>query len=293
MHITTKNPSAANTGKHENLDKSIAYKLGTEKESGQVNLSLIEVKDNKVSSIGLHEFLGVKTRHDKWITKIISDYEFIEGKDFCPKMDGSKIGRPVVDYLLSVHTAKEICMVSKTQTAKQARKYFITCEEKITVSQDQEKIKSEAERFGEALLAGDVVTALALKQSYDNRMFSEIKKKQAELENKIDTVALQPRLEVKGYKHTRDTMRALKDEIGNSINALVNRYFGEYLGIPEFPAQHRRAWADYKTDTGKTYLGAKVATYEEKIEFQNWLKMLLLGSGQEMRMLETLNESWV
>ena len=93
------------------------------------DFSLIQLLPNgKVNANNLHLFLRVKTKFADWIKRLISDYDFQDGKDFL------KIEKPLennkTDYELSLDMAKEICMVSKSQKGKGARKYFIACEQK-------------------------------------------------------------------------------------------------------------------------------------------------------------------
>jgi phage anti-repressor protein len=282
MPTTNKNTASRKGGTHEDLGSTIAFQQGTKKQSSQ-DISLIEVKNDSVSSVGLHQFLGVKTPHTKWVQRIIADYEFINGRDFRTNLSESTGGRQSIDYLLSVHTAKEICMVSKTQTAKQARKYFITCEEKLK-SNEPPKFQTSSEAL---LYAVQNMVNLEREQK-------EQAQKIQELDIKIETVASQPRLEVKGYKHTRDVLRAQKDELGNSINILVNRYFGEYMGISDFPTRFRTAYAKYYRDTGIPYCGANTATSDDKADFLGWLKLLVMKSSVSTEnFLETLNEAYL
>ncbi|BBA51697.1 putative phage antirepressor [Fusobacterium varium] len=85
-----------------------------------------------VSARELHKFLEVKTEFKIWIARIIEKYNFIENKDFvrvyqkCNTLGGEQ---EKVDYLLKISTAKEVAMVSNTPKGKEAREYFIKCEE--------------------------------------------------------------------------------------------------------------------------------------------------------------------
>ncbi len=117
---------------YERAEISIGYLSNTEqnnKSSQEVDLSLIQVLPNgRVDGENLHKFLQVRTKFADWIKRLITDYEFASQKDFL------KFEKPhennKTDYYLSIDMAKEICMVSKTKKGKEARKYFIACEEK-------------------------------------------------------------------------------------------------------------------------------------------------------------------
>ena len=94
----------------------------------------IEVKNNQqlVSGRELHKFLEVGTEFKIWSSRIIDKYNFIENKDFirvyqkCNTLGGEQ---EKVDLLFILSVAKEISMVSNTEKGKQARIYFIKCEE--------------------------------------------------------------------------------------------------------------------------------------------------------------------
>lgn len=96
----------------------------------------IEVKDGQqlVSGRELHKFLEVGTRYDTWINRIIEKYNFIENKDFivvAQKRASNEIKgyTEFDDHLFTIPVAKEISMVANTEKGKQARQYFIRCEE--------------------------------------------------------------------------------------------------------------------------------------------------------------------
>lgn len=59
------------------------------------------------------------------------EYGFVEGVDFCSKMSKTSPngGRPSINHDLTIGMAKEICMIQRNERGKQARLYFIKCEE--------------------------------------------------------------------------------------------------------------------------------------------------------------------
>ena len=100
------------------------------------NLIKIEVRNGQqlVSGRELHKFLEVGTRYDTWINRIIEKYNFIENKDFivvAQKRASNEIKgyTEFDDHLMTIAMAKEIAMVSNTEKGKEARIYFIKCEE--------------------------------------------------------------------------------------------------------------------------------------------------------------------
>lgn len=78
----------------------------------------------------LHAFLGVDTRFNDWINRRIDEFGFVNDIDYL-KMSNSSyqgIGKPNIEYIISIDMAKELSMVERNEKGKQARKYFIECE---------------------------------------------------------------------------------------------------------------------------------------------------------------------
>ncbi len=101
--------------------------------------NLIKINtDNMVDGRSLHEFLQMETRYNDWFPRMV-EYGFVEGVDFYSKMSKTLAagGRPSINHDLTISMAKEICMLQRNERGKQARLYFIECEEKL---------KSEAAR---------------------------------------------------------------------------------------------------------------------------------------------------
>lgn len=73
----------------------------------------------------LHEFLGIKTRLDKWISRRIEEYGFTQGTDFITAKNDRNY---IKDLQLTIDMAKELCMVERNEKGREARKYFIQIE---------------------------------------------------------------------------------------------------------------------------------------------------------------------
>lgn len=98
-----------------------------------------------VNARDLHSFLQVGKDFSTWIKNRIDKYDFIEGKDFqtlyldyqgnllnirLPKSGDSENQQvSKIEYALSISMAKELSMIENNERGKQARKYFIACEE--------------------------------------------------------------------------------------------------------------------------------------------------------------------
>lgn len=82
----------------------------------------------------LYEFLQIKTPYTMWINRMIS-YGFIENIDYVTdnknvsRTDGAIMPQKEINHILKLNMAKELCMLARNERGKEARKYFIKCEE--------------------------------------------------------------------------------------------------------------------------------------------------------------------
>lgn len=100
--------------------------------------ALIPINDNNgkraVSARDLHTFLESKQQFADWIKNRITKYDLVENVDyvvFHNSMKNLEGGRPQIEYALTIDAAKELSMVEGNERGKQARKYFIACEQKL------------------------------------------------------------------------------------------------------------------------------------------------------------------
>lgn len=95
----------------------------------------IEVKDGQqlVSGRDLYEFLEINTPYTQWFERMC-EYGFAENKDFIPHSQKCESGgitgvKVIQNHLMTIAMAKELSMIQRTEKGKQARLYFIKCEE--------------------------------------------------------------------------------------------------------------------------------------------------------------------
>ncbi|WP_064580848.1 phage antirepressor KilAC domain-containing protein [Streptobacillus moniliformis] len=95
----------------------------------------IEIKDEKqlVNARDLYDFLEINTPYTQWFERMCG-YGFNENIDYTlysQKCESSNItGFKVIQYhLITIDMAKELAMLQRTEKGKQARQYFIKCEE--------------------------------------------------------------------------------------------------------------------------------------------------------------------
>ncbi|WP_426726904.1 antA/AntB antirepressor family protein [Corynebacterium rouxii] len=84
----------------------------------------------------LHQFLEVRRDYTNWMKQMIG-YGFTEGLDFelIKEKVAGHAGSPNLantrhNHIISLDMAKEISMIQRTDKGKQARQYFIECEQK-------------------------------------------------------------------------------------------------------------------------------------------------------------------
>lgn len=106
------------------------------------NLIKIEERNGEqlVSGRELHRFLEVKSKFIDWFERM-KEYGFTENIDFIKlnevsqKKEGSRIvNREQIDYLMKISMSKEISMLQRSAKGKEARLYFIECENKLRES---------------------------------------------------------------------------------------------------------------------------------------------------------------
>lgn len=126
-----------------------------------INVWETDKGNQAVSAKELHKFLGVGKVFSSWIKGKIEKYGFVENKDFCKlyydylgnrvcTQTGSSDNQSVrdayrVEYVLTLNMAKELAMVENNDKGKEARRYFIDCEEKFRASKTVIPIEKQIE----------------------------------------------------------------------------------------------------------------------------------------------------
>lgn len=157
----------------------------------------VEVKNGEqlVSGRELHKFLGIGTEYMKWFSRM-TNYGFIENVDFIVIVkndeDDTAFGgiRKSTDHLIKLNMAKEISMLQRNEKGKEARTYFIKCEE--------------------AWNSPEMILARA--NQIQSRMIEDYAKKIEVLENKIqeDKPKVEFYNDVTDSKHTCDMQTVAK-----------------------------------------------------------------------------------
>lgn len=79
----------------------------------------------------LHAVLEVRSNYRDWIKNRLDDCEAIENEDYESFAKNlAKGGRPSIDHIIKLDTAKEMAMLERNEKGKQVRRYFIQVEKK-------------------------------------------------------------------------------------------------------------------------------------------------------------------
>ena len=133
-----------------------------------------------VNARELHEFLESKRQFADWIKNRISEYDFIENQDFVRFHKKMKANNAtMIDYHITLDMAKELSMVERNEKGKQARKYFIECEKKLT----QPKPMTQIELI--AVIANQMAEQERKSLELDNRL-QVVEQKQQQLNQDND-----------------------------------------------------------------------------------------------------------
>lgn len=144
-------------------------------------MDLIKIEQNKIgnelidtaNARHLWEFLDSKQHFSTWIKGRIKDFGFVQGTDFIVNKimnQYNQIDR--VDYFITIDMAKELAMVERNEKGREARKFFIERDKKLSEIES----KRLPATYREALIA----------------LISEVEKKE-ELE--IELKEAQPKIE--------------------------------------------------------------------------------------------------
>lgn len=119
----------------------------------------------------LHAALKVGSNFSTWFNRRVTDYGFIENIDYKTciptlKSEFQHGGQNKKEYIITVSMAKELAMVEKNQTGKDARKYFIDIERElqkiikaqqpIQIAQIKSNIELAQQRFQDAAQVGSI-----------------------------------------------------------------------------------------------------------------------------------------
>lgn len=143
----------------------------------------VEVNDKQeqtVSGRQLHMFLGIETRYDTWFGRMLQ-YGFTEGVDFNSlkkeqvQTEGARqVRREIIDHIMKLDMAKELCMIARNEKGRQARQYFLEVEREWN---SPEKVMARALVIANSKITNLQIenTALALENTLQKQVIAEFK----------------------------------------------------------------------------------------------------------------------
>lgn len=190
-----------------------------------IEIALQIDKDGMTTLSKLYNFLEInKSHYSRWCKKNIIENPFAnEGYDYFTFRhygDNPLGGRPKTDYKLTSDFAKQLCMTVRNERGKQARDYFIACEQGLKVA----TTKLQARNNDIQALTKNVN---ALVQKIDN-VFNSLESRIATLENNNITQKALPK---KRYTYWSSKMltkyQALADYFEISYKELYKNLYKE------------------------------------------------------------------
>lgn len=140
------------------------------------NLIEIQVNENQEQTISgreLHIFLGVDTKYNDWIQRMLQ-YGFEDGQDFNllkkeqVQIEGKReVRREIADHIMKLDMAKELCMLTRNEKGKQARHYFLEVERDWN---SPEKVMARA-----LVIANKQIDTLKLENTVQRQVIAEFK----------------------------------------------------------------------------------------------------------------------
>lgn len=158
-----------------------------------------------VNARALHVFLESKQKFTDWIKNRIEKCDLIENVDYVTASENYETANggysTRTEYALTIQSAKEISMVEGNEKGKQARRYFIACEEE----------------FNKPLSPSELILKLAQVNVENERKIKELEYKQLKLESTIEEIKQRTTTDLK-----RSTIVAYVSR--NNIKLDVQRY---------------------------------------------------------------------
>lgn len=173
----------------------------------------------------LHEVLEVKSKFADWIKNRLNDCDAAEKEDFETFSKILEKGRPTVEYIVKLDTAKEMAMLERNDKGKQVRKYFIAVEKKYN------------NRMKVPMTIPEQIQLLAMGNVELNQKVDDLDKKIDRLEldlpilgieiDRITSAAKKKGVECLGGKNSEAYQdKSLRGKVYNDIYRELKRQFG-------------------------------------------------------------------
>lgn len=162
-----------------------------------------------VNAKELYVFLEVRSKFADWIKNRISEYDFVENQDFTTVSKNLENGGRTIEYYTTLKMAKELAMVERNERGKQARRYFIECEERLKANQQvQSKQLPQTNAEYILMLAQQLVEQERKSAELDNRL-QVVEQKQQQLDQDNDHFTINGFCSLHGLDLSNGKMSAL------------------------------------------------------------------------------------
>lgn len=209
----------------------------------------------------LHEVLEVKSKFADWIKNRLNDCDAAENEDFETFSKILEKGRPTVEYIIKLDTAKEMAMLERNDKGKQVRKYFIAVEKKYN------------NRMKVPMTIPEQIQLLAMGNVELNQKVDDLDRKIDRLEldlpilgieiDRITSAAKKKGVECLGGKNSEAYQdKSLRGKVYNDIYRELKRQFG----VSTYKAIKRS-----QCDTAVSIIGEYQLPYVllEQVQFKN------------------------
>ena len=187
-----------------------------------IKIDTAVIGDEEVNAVNAREIwrkLKSKADFATWIKQQIKRAQLVENYDFeklHKKVELSKTGQTKIEYIITLDSAKNICMMSGTSKGKEIRKYFIEIEKQYRKSGKSTNLSAIKEAT-EALL--NSVTTIAISH---RELMSRVESLEKE-KNKPATSL--PRTK----KHIPRTNRSIRNKILQLVDDIVENTGADHL----------------------------------------------------------------
>jgi phage anti-repressor protein len=200
-----------------------------------------------VSARLLHAFLESKQDFSNWIQNRIKKYGLIENQDYQRFNNFIETGGRSIEYALSMDCAKELAMVEGNAKGKQARQYFIACEQKL---------KEVSTPLSQLEILQQSVNLLVVQErrlDYVENQVSMMVQKQMEAEKELKALPV-------------STEEVPKISLRDKIRLLINRYCSA-VGM-----NHQAVWDNIYQTLYYNY-HVPIKSYHKLSKNETWLEV--------------------
>ena len=167
----------------------------------------------------LHKVLGVKSNYRDWVRNRLSDCEAIENEDFESFAKNLAKGRPSLEHIIKLDTAKEMAMLERNEKGKQVRRYFILVEKKYQKTMiDITQLSPELQMFN------TLFRSIAQQQLEQKRQAAQVAKIEETVSN-MKQVFAEPISDWKNDINAK--IREISVKSGISYSAMYDQLYGE------------------------------------------------------------------